>query len=95
VQGVLLAIMNVLVFSLPLYQIWLDLREPFSAALVKAAESYRNVRRRLRSRSGAADPAAQDPPEVAGSEQARCEGDVPRARVPRFALHCRFKWSRR
>ena len=82
----LLAIMNVLVFLLPLYQIWLDLRKPFSAGLVKAAESYRNVRRRLSSRFRAADPAAQDPPDVAGCEQARCEGAVPRARAPRFAL---------
>ncbi len=92
----LLAIMNVLVFLLPLYQIWLDLREPFSAGLVKAAESYRNisrrlksyrnVSRRLRSRFRAADPGVQDPPEVAGCQQARCEGAVPSARAPRFAL---------
>jgi hypothetical protein len=61
--------MNVLVLLLPFYQLWVDLREPLNSVRVKAAESFRNVRQRLLSRSGAPEHlAAQDPPEVHGCE---------------------------
>ncbi len=67
-QGVLLAIMNILVLVLPLYELWLDLRKPLNTVRVKAAESFRNIRQRLGSRSGARDLTAEDPPKVGDCE---------------------------
>jgi hypothetical protein len=74
VQGVLLAVMSVLVFVLPFYQLWLGLRNPVNIARAKAAQSFRDIRQRLRGRSGAAIPAGPDLPEAGRREQARLHG---------------------
>ena len=70
----LLAVMSVLVFVLPLYQLLLGLRNPVKAVSAKAAQSFRDIRRRLRGGSGAAIPAGPDVPEAGGREQARLHG---------------------
>ncbi len=68
----LLAVMSVLVFVLPLYQIWLGLRNPRKVALAKAAQSFRDIRQRFSSSSSRpAVPAGPDVPEAGGREQAR------------------------
>ena len=96
-QGVLLAIMNVLVFVLPLYQLWRDFRDPFHAVRAKAAQSFRNVSQRLRSRFstrlGAPDlEIAQEPAEVDYYEQASSYGQLCAAGVPLpGSIVCTFK----
>ena len=68
--------MNVLVLLLPFYQLWVDLREPLNSVRVKAAESFRNIRQRLGSRSGARDLAAKDPPKVGDCELVSTPGKL-------------------
>lgn len=70
----LLAVMSVLVFLLPFYQLWLGLRNPVNIARAKAAQSFRDIQQRLRGRSGAAIPAGPDLPEAGRREQARLHG---------------------
>jgi hypothetical protein len=74
VQGALLAVMSVLVFVLPLYQLWLGLRNPVNIARAKATQSFRDIRKRLSDRSGVSMPAGPDLPEAGGREQARLQG---------------------
>ncbi len=67
VQGTLLAIMNVLVFVLPLYELSQNLRKPATAFRAKATECIRSIRQKLG--YPAASPATQGPSE-AGRGQA-------------------------
>ncbi len=82
----LLAVMSVLVFLLPFSQLWLGLRNPVNIARAKAAQSFRNIRQRLRGRSGAAIPAGPDLPEAGRREQARM-GKLA------FPLACAAYWA--
>ena len=70
----LLAVMSVLVFVLPLYQLGLGLRSPVNTVRAKAIQSFRDARQRLRGRSGTAIPAGPDLPEAGRREQARLHG---------------------
>ena len=57
----LLAVMSVLVFVLPLYQLGLGLRNLVNNVRAKATQPSRNIRQWLRGRSGAAMPAWSGP----------------------------------
>ena len=70
----LLAVMSVLVFVLPLYQLWLGLRNPVKTVRAKAAQSFRDIQKRFSVRSRAAIPAGPDLPEAGRREQARLHG---------------------
>ncbi len=70
----LLAVMSVLVFVLPLYQLGLGLRNLVNTVRAKATPSFRDIRQRLRGRSGAAIAAGPDLPEAGRREQARLHG---------------------
>ncbi len=84
----LLAIMNILVLVLPLYQLLLDVRKPLNTVRVKAAESFRNIRQRLGSRSGARDLTAKDPPKVGDCELVSTPGKLRVACSPTFCRLC-------
>ena len=84
----LLAVMSVLVVVLPFYQLGLGLRNPVNIARAKAAQSFRDIRKRLRGRSGAAIPAGPDGPEAGRLEQARLHG-----RAGKFRLACAAYWA--
>ncbi len=92
----LLAIMNVLVFVLPLYQLWCDFREPFNNVYAKAAGSFRNAREKLSNRFGSrapAAPAAEHPPEMDGSEQASSHACTATGGVPSLLpCACNVRW---
>jgi hypothetical protein len=65
--------MNILVFALPLYQLWIDLREPLDSVRVKVAQSFHSVRQRLHGsfRAQNLHAAARDPPQSDRCDQAR------------------------
>jgi hypothetical protein len=75
VQGMLLAIMNVLVFVLPLYELSQNLRNPATAFRAKATECIRSIRQKLGYQ--AASPATQGPSETGrGQASSHCKAVV-------------------